>query len=118
MSLSRATISIASILLGLSAAAAQQLPGASMDGSMVVPSRTSTTLFNGAVPPNGFMVQAVSKYCVVNDNGPASGAGIFVAGGGLNGFTLPFTTPPGYKPMGPVSVWCNMGPVYVAARGW
>jgi hypothetical protein len=84
MSLSRVVI-ITSICLGLTAAAAQQRDAVStacnasnrgtvncptytapattavsrtlMDGSMVVPSQTSTTLFNGAVPPNGFMVQ-------------------------------------------------------------
>jgi hypothetical protein len=34
-----------------------------------------TTLFKGAVPPNGFMVQMnagseLGNYCYVNDNGP------------------------------------------------
>jgi hypothetical protein len=28
-----------------------------------------------------------------------------------------FITPPGYKPIGPVSIWCA-GAGYVAARGW
>ena len=34
-----------------------------------------------------------------------------------NGTLVPFITPEGYKPMGPVSVWC-IGPMYIAARGW
>jgi hypothetical protein len=152
MSWSRVAI-IASICLGLTTAVAQQreaitaacsasnrgtvncptytapattaVPRASIDGSMTVPSQTSTTLFKGAVPPNGFMLQVVQNagVCVVNDNGPASGAGFMTSGGGLAGFQFntegvgPFVTPPGYRPLGPVSVWCTT-PVYVAARGW
>jgi hypothetical protein len=149
MSLSRVVI-IAAICLGLTAAAAQQretvstacgaaqrgtvncpnytapaaiaVPGASMDGSMMVPPATSTILFNGKVPPNAFMVQAVNAgTCFVNDNGPAAG----VSGGGPAGFyvlptamgVISFMTPPGYRPIGPVSIWCNT-PLYVAARGW
>jgi hypothetical protein len=91
MSLSRTVVFIA-IFLGLSVAVAQQpakvaacstvsergtvtcptytapattaVPRAPMDGSMVVvPAQTSTTLFNGAVPPNGFMVQQTVTQC-------------------------------------------------------
>src|SRR5262249_25798882 len=49
----------------------------SMDGSMVLPSGgVSVVLFNGVVPPNGFMVQinvpsSIGAICNVNDNGPA-----------------------------------------------
>ena len=137
MSFSRIII-IASICLGLTAAAAQPpkpspaptVPHPSMDGSINVPMETATTLFNGVVPTNGFMVSFVAittsgTYCVVNDNGPANGSGItnytptvsgfLVRGDGMS--TLPFITPPGYKPMGPANIWCN-SPAYVAARGW
>jgi hypothetical protein len=113
------------------APATTAVPSASMDGSMNLPAATSTTLFNGAVPPNAFMVQS-SGYsgaiCFVNDHGPANGQGVLVTGGGIAGFPLAlvgtpqvgvfsFITPPGYKPIGPVSVWCNVAN-YVAARGW
>ena len=110
------------------APAATAVPSTSMDGSTIVAAATSTTLFNGKVPPNAFIVQTASYNCFVNDNGPASGpngppsqAGFFMmpfagAMGGTGGVTH-FITPPGYKPMGPVSIWCD-GPAYVAARGW
>ncbi len=112
------------------APAATAVPGASMDGSTNVAASTSTTLFKGAVPPNAFMVRAYwSGLCVVNDNGLAAAnsnpeqvkAGfslILDAGTQLMGpISVSFTTPPGYKPIGPVSIWCD-GPTYVAARGW
>jgi hypothetical protein len=105
------------------APAATALPSTSMDGSMVVPTATSTTLFGGKVPPNAFMVQATSYNCFVNDNGPANGqnaapqAGFWLLQGGGPGGVTTFMTPPGYKPIGPVSVYCD-GPAYVAARGW
>jgi hypothetical protein len=90
-----------------------------MDGSMAIPATTSTTLFNGAVPPNGFMVQYEGGNAYwVNDSGPAvlptgpSGAGA----AGFNMGSL-FTTPDGYKPMGPINVICG-GSNYVVARGW
>jgi hypothetical protein len=67
-------------------------------GRKHVPATTSTTLFNGAVPPNGFMIQQSTGLCYVNDNGPAnSGAGFYFA-------EPAFITPPGYKPIGAVSV--------------
>jgi hypothetical protein len=101
--------------------ASTAVPRASMDGSKVVPSQTSTTLFNGAIPPNGFMVLGnPNGTCFLNDNGPASGAGDVVAGGGFAGFQLTtavFVTPPGYKPIGPVNIWCTVAG-YVAARAW
>jgi hypothetical protein len=43
-----------------------------MDGSTVINCNASTPLFNGAVPPHGFMVQSYSIPFFVNDNGPAS----------------------------------------------
>src|SRR5262245_54290152 len=133
MALNASVVFIASIFAGLSSAYAQQreirdaigaalgaacnnitrgstCPTTSMDGSMMVAGATSTTLFNGRVPPNGFMVQTYQgQQCMVSDNGPASGAGIFVDGGppaGLMmifdayGYNATYTTPPGYKPIG------------------
>jgi hypothetical protein len=152
MSLNRAVVSVASILLVLlvSAAIAQQqtastacnannrgtvncptytapaataVPGTSMDGSLNVPNSTSTTLFNGKVPPNAFIVQIYDvPTCFVNDNGPAGNlVGFKLLPIQGTGNALGFITPPGYKPIGPVSIWCDtsgLPPVYVAARGW
>jgi hypothetical protein len=111
-----------------SAPAATAVPSASMDGSMMVTAMTSTTLFKGSVPPNAFVVQT-QNLCIVNDNGPANGGSLLGGSGNPAGFLVvfaspggaPFTymTPPGYKPIGPVSIWCEGGgPSYVAARGW
>jgi hypothetical protein len=75
-----------------------------MDGSMNVLSQTTTTLFNGAIPPNGFMVQLgpqSGNICMVNDNGPASFAAGFQMQVGA-GVSVIYVTPPGYKPMGQV----------------
>jgi hypothetical protein len=106
------------------APAATAVPRAAMDGSMHVLAQTATTLFNGAVPPNGFLVQSgynVGGPCWVNDNGPASGAELITSGAGYAGFLLAgeqsFVTRPGYRPMGAVSVWCY-SPTYIAARAW
>jgi hypothetical protein len=84
-----------------------------IDGSTTVTNGVSTLLFGGAVPPNGFMVQSFGN-CYVNDNGPANiQAGFLV----LPNTTL--ITPTGYKPMGPVSIYCAGGlGGYVAARAW
>jgi hypothetical protein len=112
------------------APAATAVPGKSLDGSLNIPAATSTTLFSGAVPPNAFMVQVPrGGQCVINDNGPANGTGVSSPGptaGFLmtlnpvaSNYTGPpsFITPPGYKPIGPVSIWCTEA-TYVAARGW
>jgi hypothetical protein len=86
----------------------------SIDGSMNIPANVSTALFNGAVPPNGFMVRADGAVCYVNDDGPASAqAGFLVP----NGAGLVYVTPPGYKPMGAVRVFCTTA-TDVVARGW
>ena len=96
------------------APATTAVPRAPMDGGMNVPATILTTLFNGAVPLNGFMVQSPGS-CFVNDNGPASSvprqAGFYFAE------PTTFITPPGYKPIGAVSVICGSA-TYVAARGW
>jgi hypothetical protein len=108
------------------APATTAVPRASMGGSMTV-GPGPATLFNGAVPPNGFMVQLngpseLGNYCWVNDNGPANAntpTG-FLIGGVSAPFTpwpFMFVTPPGYKPIGAVSIWCNNS-VYIETRGW
>lgn len=110
------------------APATTAVPRASMGGSLTINGGISTPLFNGAVPPNGFMVQLNSpselgNTCYVNDNGPANGNNAppngFIIGGGAVSSPVPFlfVTPPGYKPIGPVSIWCANG-LYVEARGW
>jgi hypothetical protein len=94
---------------------------------MTVTGGVAATLFNGATPPNGFMVQLNSlgelgNGCWVSDNGTANRNSAppvgFVIGGNING-TVPFlfVTPPGYKPMGPVTVWCAQA-LYIETRGW
>jgi hypothetical protein len=102
------------------APAATAVPGTSMDGSITVLSQTTTPLFGGSIPPNGFMVQlgpqGGGNLCMVNDNGSATGAAGFNVQYGT-GASLIYVTPPGYKPMGPVSIWCSFAG-YVAARGW
>ena len=99
------------------APAAPAVHHGSIDGSTTVTCGTSTLLFGGAVPPNGFMVQ--SQYAVIaNDNGPAvlSPRQGFVSD--VSG--APFVTPSGYKPIGPVSVMVTTctETMYVAARAW
>ena len=93
----------------------------SLDGNMTVTNGESTLLFGGSVPPNGFSVQP-SGECAINDNGPANWLPnhqgfLFVP----SIFPPVFITPPGYKPIGPVSVYCPGPPgttTYVAARAW
>jgi hypothetical protein len=107
--------------------AATAVQHASMGGSMTV-GPGFAPLFNGAVPPNGFMVQLnvsteLGNFCWVNDNGPANGEAPpsgFLIGGVSAPFTpwpFLFVTPPGYKPIGAVSIWCS-GSVYIETRGW
>jgi hypothetical protein len=59
-------------------------------------------------------------FCQVNDNGAAaSGTWFTVANTGAANIASVFSTPLGYKPMGPVSIFCNVGgPVPVEARAW
>jgi hypothetical protein len=117
------------------APAATAVPGPSMDGGVAtVPGGSSVTLFGGNVPPNGFMVRVYSSNssygpppnaCFVNDNGAAGqGVGFFlvpdiilVYNGQVGTDSATFASPHGYKPMGPVSIWCSYS-VSLAARGW
>ena len=105
-------------------------PSSSIDGSATITCGIETLLFSGVTPSNGFMVQPFGTDIFVNDNGAAQPPG--VGGTGQQGFfvanahTTPsspssiFVTPPGYKPIGPVSVYgtCASGTAYVAARAW
>ena len=90
---------------------------AASDGSGAVAAGGSAqTLFGGAVPVNGFLVQNNSSAALwLCDTGTASngGASIQLApNGGL------FATPPGYKPAGAVSLYgATTGQVF-AARRW
>ena len=90
---------------------------AASDGSGTVATGGSPqTLFGGAVPANGFLVQNNSSAALwVCDTGIASNGGASVqiaANGGL------FATPPGYKPAGAVSLYgATTGQVF-AARRW
>jgi len=96
------------------------VPSKATDGSVDIPPNVSTTLFGGITPPNGFIVQSVEfgDVCWVNDNGAvASGTGFAILPGGPA-----FVTPLGYKPMGPVSIFCSGGVrehgIQVEARAW
>jgi hypothetical protein len=106
------------------------VPSGSMGGTLPTTGGVSTVLFNGVVPPNGFMVginlqSNLPTFCSVNDNGLASPNGTGFLFGGANisfatnqpGAAHVFVTPPGYKPMGPVSVYCPGG-VSIEYRGW
>jgi hypothetical protein len=113
----KSAFAIVAVFVCLSAAVADPAVhhgSGSIDGSTTVTCDTSTMLFGGAVPPYGFMVEA-GYTLVVNDNGAAAGSpeqGFYVDRG-------PFITPPGYKPMGPVSVLTTgCSTAYVAARAW
>jgi hypothetical protein len=89
----------------------------------------ATVLFGGVTPPNGFMVGlnfpgSGTAICNVTDTGLAVEDGEnpsgFMFGSPFNnppGIPLMFVTPPGYKPMGPVSVMCS-GSVYAEVRAW
>jgi hypothetical protein len=119
---------IAAALLATPAAAKQPAtpvviePQPAIDGSMYpAPVSKSVLLFGGITPPNGFSLGTISgQFCFVNDHGPAGDGIGFVFGPG-GSFT--YTTPPGYKPMGPVSIYCldlsePSVPPPITARAW
>jgi hypothetical protein len=102
------------------APAATAVPDPSTDGSTRVQQKKVTPLFNSVTPPNGFMIRPdMNIACWVNDNGPAANRAGFLISGNAN-----FATPPGYRPMGPVSVFCTATGIIgesgaaVAARSW
>jgi hypothetical protein len=90
---------------------------AASDGSGTVASGgNAQTLFGGAVPANGFLVQNNSSAALwVCDTGAASNGGAslqLAANGGI------FATPSGYKPAGPVSLYDGTTGQAFAARRW
>ena len=90
---------------------------AASDGSGTVASGgNAQTLFGGAVPANGFLVQNNSSAALwVCDTGAASNGGAslqLAANGGI------FATPSGYKPAGPVSLYGGTTGQTFAARRW
>jgi hypothetical protein len=91
--------------------------GVASDGSGTVATGGSPqTLFGGAVPANGFLVQNNSSAALfVCDTGIASNGGASIqlaANGGL------FATPSGYKPAGAVSLYGGTTGQVFAARRW
>jgi hypothetical protein len=107
------------------------VPNPSMGGTIPLNGGAQITLFNGAIPPNGFMVQlnnplTLGNFCFINDNGPAKiidslpPTGFMIGWYDTSGHSIPnmFTTPPGYKPIGPVNVMCTGGTIYIEVRGW
>lgn len=90
---------------------------AASDGSGAVSAGGSAqTLFGGIVPANGFLVQNNSSAVLwVSDVGAAAAGGGSIqvaANGGV------FTTPPGYKPSGAVSLFGATTGQAFAARRW
>lgn len=111
-----------------------------------VPPGITTTLFQGIVPPNGFMVEVhdVNTVCYVSDSitytaganidGKPAGFRIFGPSdanhveqpdsgllNGAIGFTPEhtFVTPTGYKPIGTVTIWCPVSTeTLINARAW
>jgi hypothetical protein len=84
------------------------------DGT-IVNAATAQTLFAGVTPVNGFSIcNNCSSVIYVNDGGTAAaGIGFYVAAtGGI------YTTPPGYKPVGPVSIFGGTNAGNFAARRW
>ena len=119
---------------GYGAPAATAVPGPSMASNFGLGAPQAFTLFNGATPPNGFMVQVLvdstntppyglpnATLCFINDNGTANNNVGFFIKPDPDAYTATFITPVGYKPMGPVSVWCglrNANGGSLTARGW
>ena len=88
-----------------------------LDAAIRAPSGgNAQTLFGGAVPANGFLVQNNSSAALwVCDTGAASNGGAslqLAANGGI------FATPSGYKPAGPVSLFGGTTGQAFAARRW
>ena len=91
--------------------------GAAVDGSGTVAAGGSAqTLFGGAVPQNGFLVQNNSSAALwISDVGTAAPGGAAIqiaANGGV------FATPSGYKPAGAVSLYGATTGQAFAARRW
>jgi len=90
---------------------------AASDGSGTLAAGGSAqTLFGGAVPANGYLVQNNSAAALwISDTGAASNGGASIQlmpNGGI------FMTPSGYKPAGPVSLFGATTGQPFAARRW
>jgi hypothetical protein len=90
---------------------------AASDGSgTVATGGQAQQLFGGATPVNGFQVQNNSVGALwISDVGAAAATGASIqiaASGGI------YTTPPGYKPAGPVSLFGATTSQAFAARRW
>ena len=83
------------------------------DGT-IVSATSAQTLFAGVTPVNGFSIgnNCASPMFISDGGTAASNVGFQVA----NGAT--YTTPPGYKPVGPVSVYGGTTSGNFAARRW
>ncbi len=86
-----------------------------VSGDTVIASATvAQTLFSNATPAHGFQISNnTAQPLFASDVGPA----------GLNvGMQIPantiYTTPDGYKPAGPVSIWGGVTAGNIAARRW
>jgi hypothetical protein len=83
--------------------------------STIVSASSPQTLFSGVTPVNGFSIcNNCASAMFVSDGGTAgSNVGFYcAASGGI------YTTPPGYKPVGPVSVYGGTNGGNFAARRW
>jgi hypothetical protein len=95
--------------------------------TMVTGSSGSVLLFDGITPKHGFLVAIATvgePFCSISDHGPAViDRGFFVGSNAGNVsspvfFAVPmFVTPPGYTPVGPVSIICNSD-AFLTARAW
>ena len=85
------------------------------DGT-IVSATVAQTLFGGVTPTNGFSIcnNTGSNAIYINDGGTAAAnVGFLCAGnGGI------YTTPPGYKPAGAVSIYGGTNGGNFAARRW
>lgn len=111
----------------------EEQAGQGVDGSGFIVGNdsggTTVVLFGGVTPPHGFQVQALDGAgCVlsVNDTGDNNSAFAIALPASTNfngGLPNIYTTPPGYRPIGPVTVrvgaGCDSGnPFHFAARMW
>jgi hypothetical protein len=83
------------------------------DGT-IISATVAQTLFGGAVPVNGFQISNnTAQPLFVSDVGAAGlNVGMQVAAGSI------YTTPTGYKPAGPVSIYGGVASGNFAARRW
>ncbi len=86
-----------------------------VSGDTVISSATvAQTLFSNATPAHGFQISNnTAQALFASDVGPAgAGVGMQIAANTI------YTTPDGYKPAGPVSIYGGVTAGNVAARRW